>query len=107
MLHEIDFAQSGDLMFLTHQTVPIKILKRTGLTSFQLEPFTFSVQGDSTSPSNDFTSNQPFAKFQSQGVTLDVNAVSGTGATITASEDYFVSGHVAVSYKQLTLPTKA
>ena len=94
MLHEIDFAQSGDLMFLTHQTVPIKILKRTGLTSFQLQAFTFSVSGDSSAATNEFTSNQPFAKFQSFGVTLDVNAVSGSGATITASEDYFVSGHV-------------
>ncbi len=93
-LHELDFAQSGDVMFITHQTIPIKKLVRTSLTAFQLEAFTFSVDGDSSSATNQFTTNQPYTRFQSTGVTLDSNGVSGNAVTLTTSANHWVSGHV-------------
>ena len=36
-IHEVTYAQSGDVMFIAHQTFMVRKLTRTGLTSFQVE----------------------------------------------------------------------
>ena len=43
-LHEITFAQGGDILFLCHATFLPRQLIRTGLNSFQVEDFEFQVQ---------------------------------------------------------------
>ena len=43
-MHEVTYAQSGDVMFIAHQTFMVRKLVRTGLTSFQMETKTFDTQ---------------------------------------------------------------
>ena len=82
-IHEISYAQSGDTMFLAHQSFPIKKLVRTGLTSFELQTFDFDTNADNT------LIHQPYSKFHTSGLTIDPSASTGSGITVTASASYF------------------
>ena len=88
---ELTFAQSGDVMFITHTTFMIRKLVRTGLTTFQVETFAFE---SSTDNNRIF---QPYHSFQNVGVTLAASATTGSGVTFTASSAYFESGHVGTT----------
>lgn len=92
-LHELVYAQSGDNMFITHQSFPIKKLVRTSLTAFELQTFEFASNGDST------LIFQPYSKFHAAGLTIDPSAASGSGITVTASAAYFTSNHVGVTLR--------
>jgi len=87
-LEEITFAQQGDLMFICHNTFQTRILERTGLTTFAVSTFNFDTSRDG----NDIF--QPYFSFQPLGMTMACNDTSGNSKTLTASSDYFVSGHV-------------
>ena len=89
-LEEITFAQQGDLMFICHNTFQTRILERTGLTSFAVSTFNFDTSRD------DEDIFQPYFSFQPLGMTMACNNTSGNSRTLTASSDYFVSGHVGV-----------
>ena len=82
-LPELTYAQSGDIMFIAHQTFMVRKLVRTSLTTFQLEVMTFDTSADG------FRINQPYYSFQGTGVTLDPSASTGNGVTITTSANYF------------------
>lgn len=89
-LEEITFAQQGDLMFICHNTFQTRILERTGLTTFTVSTFNFDTSRD------DEDIFQPYFSFQPLGMTMSCNNTSGDSRTLTASADYFVSGHVGV-----------
>lgn len=82
-LYEVTYAQSGDTMFLCHNTFQTRRLNRTSLTTFEVENFTFETDTDETQIF------QPYHKFQGSGVTLDPSAVSGNGITLTTSSAYW------------------
>ena len=87
-LEEITFAQQGDVMFIAHQTFMIRLLTRTSLTTFAVSTFNF----DQSRDGNEIY--QPYFPFQPLGVTISSSATTGTGATLTTSDDYFTSDHV-------------
>ena len=87
-LEEITFAQQGDVMFIAHQTFMIRMLTRTSLTTFAVSTFNF----DESRDGNEIY--QPYFPFQPLGVTISSSATTGTGATLTTSDDYFTSDHV-------------
>ena len=82
-IHEVTYAQSGDVMFIAHQTFMVRKLTRTGLTTFQVETKTFDTQSAGAKI------YQPYFQFQDLGVTLDPSASSGNGITLTTSADYW------------------
>ena len=82
-MHEVTYAQAGDVMFIAHQTFMVRKLVRTGLTSFQMETKTFDTQSAGAKI------YQPYFQFQDLGVTLDPSASSGNGITLTTSEPYW------------------
>jgi hypothetical protein len=82
-LHEMTYAQGGDVLFVCHNTFMCQQIVRTGLNSFQVEQFTFQLQA------GDAKTYQPYYPFHATGVTLDPSATTGTGITITASAAYF------------------
>lgn len=87
-LEEVTFAQQGDVMFIAHQTFMIRMLTRTSLTTFAVSTFNF----DESRDGNEIY--QPYFPFQPLGVTISSSATTGTGATLTTSDDYFTSDHV-------------
>ena len=82
-LSELTYAQGGDILFICHATFQTQQIIRTGLNSFQVEPFEFQTQAGGR------RIYQPYYSFQGAGVTLDPSATTGNGITITTSADYF------------------
>mgnify|MGYP005988959693 CR=1 FL=1 len=87
-LSQYTTAQYGDVMFICHPLFMPRMLIRTSLTSFEVTPFSFDERLDGT------LVFQPYTAFQSNGATLDPSATTGTGVTLTVSEDYWVADHV-------------
>jgi hypothetical protein len=82
-IHEYTHAQSGDVLFVAHPLFMPRMIVRTGLTSFEITPFTFDQTADASQI------HQPYSVFHATNVTLDPSANTGTGVTLTVSEDYF------------------
>jgi hypothetical protein len=80
-------AQYGDVMFICHPLFAPRTLTRTSLTSFEIDVFSFDRRADN------LKTYQPYTSFQSQGVTLDPSATTGS-ITLTTSEDYWEPEHV-------------
>jgi len=89
-LMELTITQQGDTMIITHKSFSPRILQRTGATTFALSVFQFdvSVNGEKT--------YQPYFKFASDSITLDINqtAKGQTGVTLTTSAAYWTSAYV-------------
>ena len=86
-LKEYTFAQYGDVMFICHPLFMPRMLIRTGLTSFEVTPFSFDNRYD-----NSYIF-QPYTSFQAKGVTLDPSAKSGN-ITLTSSSPHWTPDHV-------------
>jgi DNA-binding beta-propeller fold protein YncE len=82
-LKQYTVAQRGDVMWICHPLFAPRLLTRTSLTTFEISTYTFDQRLDSS------VTFQPYSKFQSQGVTLDPSATTGTGITLTTSADYW------------------
>lgn len=96
-LHEYTFAQAGDVLFIAHNTFIPQQIVRTGLTTFQVEPFLFDQKSDNKEV------YQPFYSFQNAGVTLNPSATSGSGVTLVTSSAYWntdsPSKHIGVTVR--------
>jgi hypothetical protein len=79
-LFDIKFAQSADVMYVTHPNHPVKKLSRTGHTAWTLV-------------SVDFT-NGPYLPENLTTTTLTPAATTGSGINLTASTSIFVSTDV-------------
>ena len=82
ILHQLTYAQSGDTMFICHNTFAIRQLNRTSLTDFNVSLFAFETNTDGT------RMFQPYHSFQGAGVTLDPSGTSGS-VTLTTSASYW------------------
>jgi len=78
-LFDIKFAQSADIMYITHPNHAVRKLSRTGHTSWSLTECNFT--------------NGPFLDTNTSTTTLTASGVSGS-VTITASSNTFVSTDV-------------
>jgi hypothetical protein len=78
-------AQAGDTMFICHPDLAMQKLFRTGSNTFTLSNFTFDESSG--------LSFQPYYKFAASSITITPSATSGSGVTLTASANAFVSGH--------------
>lgn len=82
--NEVTYAQSGDVMFLCHQTYMPRKLTRTSLTTFAVSTFAFDARVD------DKKTYQPYNSFQVLGQTLALStSTAGTNVVCTCSAAYF------------------
>ena len=90
-IYQYTHAQSGDVMFIAHPLFAPRMLIRTGLTSFEITPFSFDQRADGNQI------YQPYSVFHGAAVTLDPSGTTGS-ITLTTSEDYFdtTGAHVGV-----------
>lgn len=90
-LFELNFAQFGDTVFLTHRDNPILEIKRTSATTFTVSAFQFEIDEDIT-VSGVSKIHSPFYKYDDATVTLTLSTgATGTGRTVTASSPVFLS----------------
>lgn len=79
-LFEIQYAQTADVMFITHPNHPVRVLTRSGHTNWSFAEFEFT--------------NGPFAEYNfDDSHTLTASTETGT-ATLTSSAALFDAGHV-------------
>ncbi len=76
----LQWAQSADTLYLTHQAYAVRKLTRTGDTAWTLTPIDF-VDG-------------PYMDINRTATTLKSSANTGNGVTITASSPIFTANHV-------------
>lgn len=87
-INQYTTAQYGDVMFICHPLFAPRLLTRTSLTAFNVSTFSFDARIDNK------VIYQPYTRFHSAGVTLNPSKVSGNGATLTTSANYFTASHV-------------
>ena len=93
-LFELNFAQFGDTVFLTHRNNPIREIKRTSATTFTVSAFTFEEDTSITVGGVNKTT-QPFYKYADASLTITLSShATGTGRTLTASADFFTTNHI-------------
>ena len=89
-LFELNFAQFGDTIFVTHRDNPIRKIFRSSATTFTVSEFEFAIDEDTTvsGVSKIFA---PFYKYDDSTVTVTLSTgATGTGRTVTASAAVFV-----------------
>jgi len=86
-LFELNLAQFGDTVFITHRNNPIRKIVRTSATNFTVSAFTFA------SHSSGYPRYQPYYKYEDASVTLTPSATSGS-ITLTASTSIFTANWV-------------
>jgi hypothetical protein len=79
-LFDIKFAQSADVMYIVHPNHETNKLSRTGHTSWSLDEVVFT--------------DGPYLAPNTTAITLTPSATSGSGITITASTNAFISTDV-------------
>ena len=96
-LFELNWTQQGDTMIIVHKDHAPTIITRTGATSFVKSNFAFdsSVNGEML--------YQPYFKFASDTITLDINSVTkgDTSVTCVTSADYFTSAYVGTRIRYM------
>lgn len=100
-LDEIQYTQSAGVIFLTHRSFsPLLIHNPIGVTWVVTNYIAFSTN----SRSQWFST--PYRDINITGITLTASASTvGTGRTITASADFFNSGHVGAYFKHVESAT--
>lgn len=84
-LSELDYAQSADVIYISHPNYPPYKLSRLGATNWTIAAVTFDWP--------------PFNDENTTTTTFTASAVTGTGITITASASTFVSADVGSYFK--------
>jgi len=93
-LFELNFAQFGDTIFITHRDNEIRKLFRESATSFTVSVFAFD-DDDSVTVSGVNKTTRPFYKYASSSISVSLSSHgTGTGRTVTASANAFTSNQV-------------
>ena len=93
-LFQINFAQFGDTVFMTHRDNPTLEVKRTSASTFTVTEFAFELDEDVV-VSGAYKTHAPFYKYADAGVTVTLSTdATGTGRTITASSAIWTADYV-------------
>lgn len=93
-LFELNFAQFGDTIFITHRDNPIRKIFRSSATAFNVQTFSFD-EDDSVTVGGVNKSKQPFYKYADGSISVTLSShATGTGRTLTSSSGYFTSAYV-------------
>ena len=93
-LFELNYAQFGDTVFISHRNNPIVKIVRGSATSFSVDLFAFEIDEDVV-VSGAYKTHTPFYKYVDSSVTVTLSTAStGTGRTITASANVWTNSYV-------------
>jgi hypothetical protein len=106
-LFELNIAQFGDTVFITHRNNPTVKIKRTSATAFTASLFAFD------SHSSGYPRHKPYYKYADSGVTLTPAATSGSTVNITASSaifdtnDNWVGKTIRIGQKEIDIASRS
>ena len=93
-LFELNYAQFGDTVFLTHRDIYPRKITRTSASTFTVAAYEFELDEDVV-VSGAYKTHAPFYKYEDASVTLTLStSATGAGRTITASTGIFSNDYV-------------
>ena len=93
-LFELNYAQFGDTVFLTHRDNHPRKITRTSASTFTVAAYEFELDEDVV-VSGAYKTHAPFYKYEDASVTLTLStSATGAGRTITASTGIFSNDYV-------------
>ncbi len=93
-LFELNFAQFGDTVFITHRDNETRKIFRSSATTFTVSAFAFD-DDDSVTVSGVNKTTRPFFKYAPSSTSVSLSShATGTGRTVTASASSFTSNQV-------------
>jgi len=93
-LFELNYAQFGDTVFITHRDNPIVKIIRTSASSFSVSLFEFE-EDETVTVGGANKTTQPFYKYADSSISVTLSShATGTGRTLTASSATFTSAYV-------------
>lgn len=93
-LFELNYAQFGDTVFVSHRDNPTVKIIRSSATSFAASIFAFE-EDDTVTVNSTNKTTQPFFKYAPSTTTVTMSAhATGAGRTLTASASSFTSAYV-------------
>jgi hypothetical protein len=93
-LFELNFAQFGDTIFITHRDNQTRKIFRTSASTFTVTVFAFGTDEDIV-VSGAYKTYTPFYKYEASTATLTIStAATGTGRTVTSSVGFFTASYV-------------
>ena len=93
-LFELNYAQFGDTIFVTHRDNPMVKIFRSSASTFTVSLYEFQINEDVV-VHGAYKTDTPFYKYEDSSTTLTLSTAStGTGRTVTASTGFFTSAYV-------------
>ena len=92
-LFELNFAQFGDTIFITHRNRPTREIFRESATSFIVREFEFQTH------SSGYPVYEPYYKYAPSATTIGTSGTSGS-VTVTASANTFTASWVGVRIRK-------
>lgn len=93
-LFELNYAQFGDTVFLTHRNNEPRKITRTSASTFTVAAYEFELDEDVV-VSGAYKTHAPFYKYEDASVTLTLStSATGAGRTITASTGIFSTDYI-------------
>ena len=92
-LFELNFAQFGDSIFITHRNRPTRKIFRESATSFTVQEFEFATH------SSGYPVYEPYYKYAATATTISTSGTSGS-VTVTASANTFTAQWVGVRIRK-------
>lgn len=93
-LFELNYAQFGDTVFISHRNNPTVQIVRASATSFSASIFAFE-EDDTVTVNSTNKTTQPFYKYAPSSTTVTMSAhATGASRTLTASASSFSSAYV-------------
>lgn len=93
-IHDVQYVQSGDIMYLVHPNRKPQAIVRTAVSTFYIVDF------DSGASGTTFRDLYPYRAQNTSAITLACSATTvGSGRTLTASAAFFDVNHVGAVFK--------
>ena len=92
-LFELNFAQFGDTIYVTHRNNAIRKIFRESASSFTVTTFAFDTH------SSGYPIYQPYYKYADSATTISTSGTSGS-VTVTASANTFTSSWVGINIRK-------
>ena len=92
-LFELNFAQFGDTIYITHRNNQIRKIFRQSASSFIVNTFEFSTH------SSGYPINEPYYKYEISSTTISTSGTTGS-VTVTASANTFSSSWVGLKIRK-------
>ena len=92
-LFELNFAQFGDTIYVTHRNNAIRKIFRESASSFTVTTFAFDTH------SSGYPIYQPYYKYADSATTISTSATTGS-VTVTASANTFTSSWVGINIRK-------